>query len=93
MTRIFLTYILPLALPTLLYVGWLMYHGKRAKAKGDAPPQIASTGIFVSIIIGFFLMMAGLIYVAMTSGVAPDAGKYQSPRYEDGKIIPPSYTK
>jgi hypothetical protein len=38
-------------------------------------------------------MSAGLVTIALTSGDPPDSGVYQSPRMEDGKIVPPSYKK
>jgi len=93
MSKILLTYVLPLLLPTVLYLSYMWFRGKRSRAKGDEPLPIASNSIFISLILGFILMISGLVYIAMTSGSPPDAGKYQSPRFEDGKIIPPTYTK
>lgn len=93
MTRILLTYVLPLAMPTILYLCWVWVLRHRASSTGTEIPKIAKGGLFWSFVIGFVLMISGLAYIAMTAGVGPDAGKYQSPRYEDGKIIPPSYTK
>lgn len=91
MARIFLNYILPLALPTLIYLGWMWYLRHRSKARGDEVPQIKSAGVFVSILLGVVLMFAGLIYVAINSGAPPGEGTYEAPRLEDGKITEPKF--
>lgn len=40
---------------------------------------------------GLVLMLGLLAWIAVTSGEAPGEGGYQSPRFEDGKIVPPSF--
>ena len=91
MTRILLNYLLPLALPTAIYVGWMFYLRHRSKARGDEVPEIKSAGVFVSILVGILLMFAGLAYVAVTSGAPPGEGTYVAPRLEDGKITQPKF--
>ena len=73
-------------LPTALYVAWVVWTRRRAKA-GEAPPSLASGPWFWLILLGFALMVASLSYVALTGGHAP-GGTYQAPHYEDGRIIP-----
>ncbi len=91
MMRILINYVLPLALPTAIYLGWTWFLRHRSRARGDELPEIKSASIFVSILIGIVLMFAGLVYVAVTSGAPPGEGTYEAPRYEDGKIIEPKF--
>jgi hypothetical protein len=91
MTRVLLTYILPLALPTAIYLIWLYYLRHRSKARGDELPEIQSTPMFVSMLMGFMLMFTALTYVAVTSGAPPGEGKYESPRFERGQITEPKF--
>ena len=91
MIRVLLTYILPLALPTAVYITWMYYLRHRSKARGDELPEIKSTGIFVSILVGVVLMFAGLTYIAMNSGAPPGDGGYEAPRLENGKITNPKF--
>jgi hypothetical protein len=91
MIRVLLTYILPLALPTAIYLIWLWYLRHRSKARGDELPEIKSTPVFASILIGFMLMFAALSYVAVTSGAPPGEGKYEAPRFEHGQITKPKF--
>ncbi len=92
--RIFFTYALPLILPTAIYMLWVW----RARQKhdhdsDDALPELRRGPLFWSLVAGFVLMAAGLVSIALTSGDPPDSGVYQSPRLEDGKVVPPSYKK
>jgi hypothetical protein len=78
MIRILLTYVLPLILPTVLYLLWLRF----AVARGRAPevPYV-------------WLLLAGLVLVTITvfgltlSGGTP-TGRYQPPHLEDGRVVP-----
>jgi hypothetical protein len=94
MTRIFLTYILPLVLPSLIYVLWI-WNARRTHDPDseDDLPGLRRGPLFWSLVSGFLLMIAGLITIALLSGDPPDSGTYQSPRLEDGKILPPSYKR
>lgn len=91
MIRVLLTYILPLALPTAIYLTWVWYLRHRSKARGDELPEIKNTSVFVAILIGVALMFAGLTYIAMTSGAPPGDGGYEAPRLENGKITDPKF--
>ena len=94
MTRIFFTYILPLALPSLIYVLWI-WNARRTHDPDseDDLPGLRRGPLFWSLVSGFLLMITGLITIALMSGDPPDSGTYQSPRLEDGKILPPSYKR
>jgi len=89
MIRFFLNYLLPLILPILLYLGWVWFSKKRSKLTYEKKPIIKSGGLFVSLIIGILLMLVSLVIVILTGGSPPGEGKYQSPRFVNGKIIPP----
>ena len=91
MSRIILSYILPLALPTVMYLTWVWYLRHRSRARGDEVPEVKSVPVFISILIGVILMFAGLIYVAINSGAPPGEGYYEAPRLEDGKITKPVF--
>lgn len=92
MTRIILTYVLPLLLPTLVYVAWISYARKKHD-NDDEPPALRKGPLFWCLMAGFMLMVAGLVTIALTSGDPPGSGQYQSPRLEDGKIVPPRFKK
>jgi len=86
--RIFLQYVVPLVLPMAVYFGIMYFLRHRAGARGDEVPSIERSHVFWSLFLGFSLMIAGLAYIAATSGVAPGNGDYRAPRFEGGKIIP-----
>lgn len=87
MSRILLTYILPLALPFAAYLLWVWGARRRKKAQGIEPEGLREGPWFWLILAGFVLMAAGLAYWGLTGGSDPE-GKYYPPRYEDGRIIP-----
>ena len=91
MSRIFLNYLLPLVLPLAVYLTYIWWQRRRAAKCGVESPIVERTHMFISVLIGFLLMAGSLAWIAVASGVAPGKGGYQSPRYEDGKIIPPSF--
>ncbi len=91
MSRILLNYVLPLVLPLAVYLTYMWWQRNKA-AKQDAElPAIEKTHVFVSVVIGFLMMAGSLTWIAVVSGEAPGEGQYQSPRYEDGKIVPPNF--
>ena len=94
MTRIFFTYILPLALPSLIYVLWI-WNARRTHDPDseDDLPGLRRGPLFWSLVSGFLLMLTGLITIALMSGDPPDSGQYQSPRLEGGKVVPPHFKK
>ena len=92
--RIFLTYVLPLVLPTLVYVAWVGSARKKHVGAGDGDlPGLRRGPVFWSLVTGFVLMLGGLATIALISGVPPDSGEYHSPRLPAGKIVPPHFKK
>ncbi len=91
MTRMLLNFILPLALPTLIYLGWMWFLRHRSHSRGDEIPQIKSNSVFIAILLGVLLMFAGLAYVAVIGGAPPGEGSYVTPRLEGGEITEPQF--
>ncbi len=93
MSRILFQVLLPLIAPLGIYILWLWYAQKRAERTGDAPPGFTRGSAFWAIMIGFLLMIGSLAWLAISTGVSPDAGRYQAPRLEDGQITEPVYKR
>ncbi len=92
MIRILLTYVLPLLLPTLIYMAWVGYARKKHD-NDDTPPALRKGPLFWCLLAGFMLTAGGMISIALMSGDPPDSGQYLSPRLEDGKVVPPRFKK
>lgn len=85
MTRVLLQYLLPLILPTLLYLGWA-WLGQRRTAGGPVE-RLQEGPWFWLVLTGVALMAAVLVATALMSGVEPGT-RIVPPKYEDGRIIP-----
>ncbi len=94
MIRLLLTYVLPLVLPTAIYVTWVWYARRHHDEDSDDDlPGLKKGPLFWSLLAGLALTAAGLVTIALTSGVPPDSGTYVAPRLEDGRIMPPHFKK
>lgn len=87
MTRILIEYVLPLVLPSVLYVVWWQVYGRRAAAVGGTPALLREGPWFWLILAGLGLAAAALIVGALVGGDAP-GGTYIAPRLEDGRVVP-----
>ena len=84
MTRILLQYVLPLILPTLVFVGWALLTRRRKAGQVFA----WEGGPWFWLILAGVVLLAGVLsYQAITGGSAP-GGTYVPPRYEDGRVVP-----
>jgi hypothetical protein len=81
--RIFLTIFLPLILPLVLYTIWAQIDAKR---KGKGLPNWEEGQWFWVLVAGFIFAGASLVFLT-SFGADPD-GEYQSPRLENGRIVP-----
>jgi len=81
--RIFLQVILPLITPIVVYTLWAYWDAKR---QGKGLPTWEEGHWFWVILLGVFLSVASLIYFA-TKGADTDS-QYQSPRLENGRVVP-----
>ncbi len=85
MSRIVLTYVLPLVLPTALYLAWAWLANRRTA--GGPAVQLAGAPWFWLILSGVVLMAAGLVATALIGGADPGS-RIIPPRYEDGRVVP-----
>ena len=81
--RILLQVVLPLLAPIVIYSIWSYWEAKR---QGKGMPSWEEGNWFWAALIGVFLSVATLTYVA-TTGANPNT-EYTSPRLENGNIIP-----
>jgi hypothetical protein len=82
--RVFFTMVVPLLLPTALYLLWSMSMGRGAVAAG--PWAWRGTTWMLLAGAGLALALAVIVTVAETSGTRD--GHYVPPHEENGKIVP-----
>ena len=87
MARILLHYVLPLALPALVFVGWVLLTRKEDGKDLSTLDRLQKGPWYWILVIGLTLTLGGLAAIAAFEG-APPGGTYQAPRFEDGRIIP-----
>ena len=86
MLRKFLTVILPIALPFLVYFGYRALARRRARS-GGPPPRWQEAPWHWILLAGVSLMLAALIFWRVTGGVPPGT-KLEAPRLIDGEVAP-----
>ena len=84
MLRVLLTIVLPLLLPTAIYVGWLVV-AQRVQ-QGGAVPWVELPWAWL-VAAGAVLLLLVLFVVNLHFGTS-ETGTYVPPRWEDGRIIP-----
>ena len=88
MLRVLLTIVLPIALPLLLYIGYVNLTRRRAQAAGEEGLPRWQEGPWPWFVLaGVALMFSILVAVQLTTGVPPGT-KLESPRLIDGEIVP-----
>ena len=87
--RAFITYILPLIAPFVLYFFWVVLSNRKKAATeaGAAKPRLADWPWLSLAFAGLALTVVVLIAIAYFGGDEP-GGQYQAPRLENGKIVP-----
>lgn len=80
MLRIVLFYLLPFLLP---FIGYFTYRFLVTRGQ----PLLQQTPWFVLSILGMLLVIASLVWLALTGGW-DEAGEYVPPHMEDGRIVP-----
>lgn len=99
MIRTLITIVLPLVLPTILYLGWASWAKKHieanraeAAANDASPEELAeyeiSTPWLRLILAGVALLLVGLIISTLLGGRDDPDSVYQPPREVDGEIQP-----
>jgi hypothetical protein len=84
MTRVFLTVVVPLLLPTVIYLLWLVSFG-RGRSSGGAMAWQGLPWVWLGLA-GFVLAAAALFVLVGRSG--PQTGTYVPPHFEDGRVVP-----
>lgn len=85
MLRVLLTIVLPLLLPTAVYVAWLVFMSWSANRE---PIRLHTLPLVWLALAGVALLALVLVTVTVHFG-EPSGGRYVPPRYEDGRVIPP----
>ena len=86
MLRVLLTVVLPLLLPTAIYVAWIAFTSWLANR--EPVIRISTTPLVWLAFAGVILLALVLVTVTVHFG-EPVRGRYVPPRYEDGRVIPP----
>jgi len=87
MSRVLLQYLLPLLLPTILWLIWYFAFGRwRAAAEGTAS-RLEHGPWFWLALGGLGLLGLSLIYTALIHGFDP-SGTYVAPHLENGRVVP-----
>lgn len=86
MSRVLLQYLLPLILPTVLYLLWAVAIRDSGSGKKIAT-IIAESPWYWLFVAGLVLAAGTLVVTALTNGGAP-GGTYIPPVWKDGRVIP-----
>lgn len=87
MLRVLATIVLPLVLPTAIYLGWVRLtdrSGQRQAVRWAAVPWVWLAGA------GTVLLILVLVFVNLRFGTS-QPGIYVPPRYEGGRVVPPHF--
>jgi hypothetical protein len=84
MTRVFLTVVLPLLVPTVLYIGWALLTD-RVQLAGSAASWQRLPWVWL-VVTGVALAAAVLLIFVQTQ--TGGAGSYIPPHLEDGRVVP-----
>ncbi len=86
--RTLLQFVLPLVLPTAIYLMWAAFVRRRARMTGSSNIPLISEGPWVWLIsAGLVLVIIGLIAFALLDTTFP-AGEILPPRFENGVLLP-----
>ena len=88
MIRTLIYYLVPLLLPTVIYVLWMLYARFRARTVPEGEmPSWERTPWLLLFGSGVVLAAAALFTYAFVTGGTPD-GAYKPAHLEDGRIVP-----
>ncbi len=87
MRRMLLQYLLPLAMPFVVYGVWMTYARYRARLAGTAEQGWRDAPVTWLLIAGLVLVVAGFMALAFLGG-APIESVYVPPHMVDGEIVP-----
>ena len=87
MSRFIVQYVLPLLLPTLVFVGWLVLTRKPGETRAETMARLQGGPWYWRVVAGFVLMAAGFIYLGLSHDNPPES-VYVPPRVENGRVVP-----
>jgi hypothetical protein len=88
MGRILFQFVLPIVLPTMIYVAWLMAERRRAEAPGGAAMRQWKDAPWLWLVaLGVFFAILVALATALIGGESTE-GVYVPPRLKDGEIVP-----
>lgn len=88
MTRILLTAVLPLVLPAVIYLLWLVMAGRRARQAADGRATLLVRVPWMALLLsGFALSVVSLVVFEATSGTDPWRD-HRPPALRDGAVVP-----
>ena len=88
MLRVLLEYIVPIVLPSLLYLAWLAYENRRIAQGGEGVSRRWQEGPWAWLFAGgVALAVAATLILSWWRGYGIE-GRYVPPRVEDGRIVP-----
>jgi hypothetical protein len=85
MLRVLLTIVLPLLLPTAVYMAWIAFMSSSADRE---KVRISTLPLVWLAFAGVILLALVLVTVTVHFG-EPVSGRYVPPRYENGRVVPP----
>lgn len=85
--RMLLIRILPLLLPIIILIGWMIYNRRKALAKGLPAPTLKDAPWVTAGIVGIATLIFGLFYLDYHAGERP-GGTYVPAKIEDGRLVP-----
>jgi hypothetical protein len=92
--RVFLTIILPLLMPSLLYIAWLLMRGQGTPNADDGQGgglvrRLGDDMPWVTLVLsGAVLALAATMTMYLLQPMGSPASEYSPPRMENGRIIP-----
>ena len=88
MLRVLLEYVVPIALPSLLYLSWLAYENRRIARGGEGVLRRWQEGPWAWLFAaGVALAVTGTLMLSLLGGFGTE-GRYVPPHVEDGRIVP-----
>ncbi len=87
MSRILLTYIVPLLMPAMAYVAWAWYRQGYVARHGGAAPKLEQGPWPLLFFLGAVFALAVLGTTALIRGGSPDE-TYVPPHLENGELVP-----
>ncbi len=87
MSRVIVQYVLPLLLPTLIFVGWLVLTRKTGETRAETMARLEGGPWYWLVVAGFVFMAAGFIYLGLSHDDPPES-VYVPPTVENGRVVP-----